>query len=198
MDGLERLTKKITDDATAQSEKIINEANRQADIIIKEAEEKAGIILAEGEKASEKKAELLLHGYEAAANSKGRKMLLSAKHELINAAFEKALSDLEGLDTKEYFEVLYKIIKKYLPAKAAELMLCNKDLSRLPADFADKLKEISDGRLVLSETSANIKNGFIIKCDTVEENCSFDSLIGTDSEKLRDKVAEILFEHKEN
>ena len=57
----------------------------------------------------------------------------------------------------------------------------------------EKLKEISGGNMSIGKTPATIKNGFILKYGLSEENCSFDSLINTNSEKLQDKVAQIMF-----
>ena len=41
MDGLDRLTQKIIDDAKTQAEKIIEEAEKQAEKVLQEAETKA-------------------------------------------------------------------------------------------------------------------------------------------------------------
>ncbi len=193
MDGLDRLTQKITDDAKAQAEKIIAEAQKQADTSVAEAVAAAERKYAEATAEADKKAEITLSGYESGANSAGRKKLLSAKHELIKNSFDKAMNILENLSDADYFEVIYKIIKKFKTDKKSELLMCDKDLKRLPADFGETLNKISNGNITLSDEPAAIKNGFILRCGMVEENCSFNSLIGTDSEKLQDKVAEILF-----
>ena len=193
MNGLDRLTQKIINDAQTQADNIIKEAEMQAQTVINEAKVKADKAYEEEMQSAQKKADAMLQGFESAANSQGRKLLLSAKHELIKKSFEKAKNELEGLSDTEYFEVIYKIAAKYKAQKPAFLMLCNADLKRIPADFEEKLSKLSEGKISLSEKPAEIKNGFILSYGMAHENCSFDSLIGTDSEKLQDKVAQILF-----
>lgn len=193
MDGLDRLTQKIIDDAKARAEEIIKEAEKQAEKVLQEAETKAKTEFEKTEAQARKKAEEILRGFESGANSAGKKMMLSAKRELINMSFKKAMDELENLSDTEYFGIIYKIAGKYKSDKKAELMLSETDFKRIPADFEEKLKEISGGNMTLGETPAAIKNGFILKYGLSEENCSFDSLINTNSEKLQDKVAQIMF-----
>ena len=68
---------------------------------------------------------------------------------------------------------------------------------RLLVSYSSDALEIKsvakDADLKISETPANIKNGFVLSYGDVEENCSFDALIEASKETLQDKIGQMLF-----
>lgn len=193
MDGIDRITQKIINDAKAQADSITREASAAAEKKLGETKLTAEKISADAEQQAKKRKEEILREYESAANSNGKKLVLSAKHELINMSFKTALDELCALPSAEYFDLLCKIAKKYSSEGKSQLMLGKKDRGRMPSDFEAKLAEISGGSITLSPDVAEIENGFVLKFSTMEENCSFDALISANGEKLQDAAAQILF-----
>ena len=84
-----------------------------------------------------------------------------------------------------------KLIKKNIQNQPGQIAFSQKDLDRLPADFAEKLKEFS---LTISDKAQeNLDNGFILQYGGIEANCSFDALFAEAKESLQDQVRDLLF-----
>ena len=191
MNGLDKLQNKITEDAKLAAEDIIAAAKKIADETVNSAKEDAKGVQAEILMKAEKKADEILKGARSDANLEGKKMLLSKKQGIIDGVFKKASEIIASLSNEEYFEIIYALVKKNV--REAELLLSENDKSRKPADFEDKIKALSNGKITVSQEWANIENGFILKNDSVEENCSFDAIIQENAEKLKDETAKLLF-----
>lgn len=75
------------------------------------------------------------------------------------------------------------------------LLLNDKDLRRLPADFERRLNEaLEQGkRLTVSQRAAAIDGGFLLQYQDIEMNCSFSALLDARREELEDLVNRILF-----
>lgn len=191
MNGLDKLKNKITEDAKLTADGIIADAKKNADEIMASANEEAKGVQAEILIRAEKKADEILKGARSDANLEGKKMILSKKQTIIDGVFKKADEIISSLSDADYFEIIYALVKKN--SRTGELVLCENDKSRKPSDFEDKIKAISDGKITVSAEYARIKNGFILKSESVEENCSFDAIIQENVEKLKDETAKLLF-----
>ena len=195
----------------AGAEKIINdillEAHSQADYIRTVAEEKADAILKKAEDESrtavetaEKDAEKAEKGYEARIASSGemnrKKAMLAGRQELIDEVIRQAYDKLAGLDDAAYFEMLLKLLEKTAHSGDGVLCLSEKDLKRLPADFAQKAADTAKkagGSLKISDTPEKISDGFILKYGGIEENCTLRALFDDKEEQLRDVVQSVLW-----
>ena len=68
-----------------------------------------------------------------------------------------------------------------------------KDLSRLPAGFAEKISDATNGKLKVSSEPKNIDGGFILAYGDIEINCSFDALISEKIDVIKDTLNKIIF-----
>lgn len=161
--------------ATEISEQISAQAKRESDEIIAKAEAKAKDI-----KASAESSIALIR----------RDKLLSLKGELIEGALNGAKEKIIALADKEYFDFLLEIARKTALEKEGEILLCDKDLKRDYKAFEKAVKEL---KLTLSEKSADISGGFILKYGDIEINGEIDAIIREKREILVDIANKMLF-----
>ena len=197
MTGLEKIIKAIEGEAKLKADQIISEAKEEAKKIIASAKEEAEKKCSEiAEKPAYEIKAILGRANSGAALIK-RQTILNAKQQVINDIIEKARLKLTGLPDNEYFEVILNIVKKHAHNQAGVIKFSQRDLDRLPEKFDKKLneaiKDIENASLSISKESAPIDSGFILVYGDIEENCSFEALIGHAKEELQDKVNTFLF-----
>ncbi|MBQ9899477.1 MAG: V-type ATP synthase subunit E [Ruminococcus sp.] len=177
------------------------------DRMISAAESKARQIKADGDEKAAKayddymaRAEVQYkREFENACNSADSAMkrrLLACRVECIDKAVARTVEKLNSLPDKEYFALLEKLITRRMTGENGTLYLGKRDLSRIPADFADRLNAAArshGGSLTLSDTAADIADGFILEYGLISENCSFGAILEAEREGVRDTAARALF-----
>ncbi len=127
MNGLEKITQRIAADAQAEADALLAQAQAEADAIAAEWEEQArkesADILSRGESNAAERAARL----ESVAQLEGRKLLLSAKQEMIGKAFGRALEKLLTLPREEYIELLAALCAKAAVTGKEEVVFSPKD-----------------------------------------------------------------------
>ena len=139
MNGLDKITARIAADAQAQADAILSEGKAQARAITQSWEEKAhaesGAILAQGERAAKERLERL----DSMAQMEGRRLLLSAKQEMLSQAFDAALEKLLSLPQEEYVELLAKLCVKAASTGREELIFSPADKAKIGTKVANEL-----------------------------------------------------------
>ena len=190
MGGLEKILKDIADSAELEASKILEVSNREV-AEIKIQCEKDKLALAEDLKKETQDECMKLSGMiEAAANAEARQIILAAKSKAIAETIEFLKEDIKKSD--EYFDLLLTLIKNYSETDDGVLYLNQNDLSRLPADFAEKAQESAKGNLTISAETVDLDAGFIIKYGKIEINCSIDSIFEEKKNRLSDIINESL------
>lgn len=193
MTGLEKIIEEIRTEAAMNAEKVISKAKSEADVVISDAQEKgkkqADIVLENAKKKSE---DILSRG-DSSANLEKQKSMLSAKQQVINEMLDNTLSYMENLEDKEYFSLILKLIENNSQPQKGKIAFSKKDISRLPDGFMKKVNSVSKGELELSDSTANIKSGFVLIYGGIEENCSFDAMFRSKHEELTDEISALLF-----
>lgn len=194
MNGLDKITQRIADDAQAQADAILRQGEADAKAIAHDWEDKAraesGAILAQGEKAAKERLERL----DSMAQMEGKRLLLSAKQEMIAQAFDAALDKLLSLPQEEYVELLAKLCVQAAVTGREELIFSPADKGKLGAKVAARANELlPGGRLTVSGETRDVKGGFILSGDGVEVNCAFDTLVRLSRPELERQVAQTLF-----
>ena len=222
MDGLEKITARISADADAEIHAIRDKAQAQAEELLAQAraqaEKEKGELLAE-----ERKARLI-----SAAQMEGRKMSLAAKQEVLDEAFRQALEEMCSLPEEQYIQLLARLAVQASSTGREQLIFSPKDRTRigkavvmaandaLVKQVAPELPDaITDskvgaflgkvvnsaaaqitgtGLLTLSEETRPIRGGFIMVDGPVEVNCAFEAMVRAQQEQLEKPVAEILFQ----
>ena len=191
MTGLENIVSIIRQDAQSEAEAIIAKAQAEADKIIDKARAEAQEKSTQLTKSGSDKANDIIERAESAAQLETKKALLFSKQHLLKSVIDEAKLQLEGLEDKEYFDVLLQLVKKYSAQKDGFMLLNANDLERIPADFEKKIQEI--GNITIKKEPANIKNGFLLIYGGIDINCTFDALFEDSAEALQDIVSDILF-----
>ncbi len=164
----------------AVCDKILNDAKAEADRLTAEADEKAKLKDEQISASSKSRAQLEI-----------RNALLKKRRQEIDFTVDAIKEYLVGLDDREYFEVIYSLAKK-LSGRQGEILLNAKDKKRLPHDFEQKLKG-AGLNAAISDKTADICGGFILKCGNIEENMDFAAMIAANRDRLEDLINRELF-----
>ncbi|WP_010681228.1 V-type ATP synthase subunit E [Acetivibrio cellulolyticus] len=198
MSGAEKIKDKILEDARLQAEANIKIAEEEAENIIRaastDAETKRKQIIEKAElEAVEVRKRLI-----AVAELEARKQKLKAKQEVVDEAFDMALTRLINLPDIEYQSILGEMILNSVETGIEEVLLSSKDKLRLPSGFIDDVnKKLVQrgliGNLHISDETRNISGGFILKSGDVEINNSFEAIIRMKRDDIEAEVFKALF-----
>lgn len=196
MTGLEKMKSQILDEAKANADSKVTEAKKQAEELIAQAKEQAAKAV---DVISQKSERQVVNHKERIASSvdlQKRTKVLAAKQEVIAEVLNKAYGTLTTMDSEQYFDMLIKLLEKYVLPQEGEIYFSSADLSKIPAGYEEKIQNTAakkGGKLVLSKESKNIDNGFILAYGGIEENCTLKAMFDSKKDELSDKVHRILF-----
>ena len=196
MTGLEKMQSQILSEAESSAKEILDQAKKEAEGIVEEARQRAE---AECRRISEK-SEAEVKGLEERAVSSSdlqrRKELLQAKQEVISQMLDQAYESLLCADEKDYFDMLRKMLRKFVLPQEGEICFSKEDLERMPKGFQEEIQAIAKekgGALALSEEVRSVQGGFVLIYGGIEENCTFRAMFNSKKDELSDKVHALLF-----
>ncbi|HJC62274.1 MAG TPA: hypothetical protein H9753_01465 [Candidatus Blautia merdavium] len=196
MTGLEKMQSQILSEAESSAKEILDQAKKEAEGIVEEARKRAE---AECRRISEK-SEAEVKGLEERAVSSSdlqrRKELLQAKQEVISQMLDQAYESLLCADEKDYFDMLRKMLRKFVLPQEGEICFSKEDLERMPKGFQEEIQAIAKekgGALALSEEVRSVQGGFVLIYGGIEENCTFRAMFNSKKDELSDKVHALLF-----
>lgn len=196
MTGIDSILNIISNQQKSIENDIIHSAEEKALNIEADGKSKAEMAYNEYIKKSLEKAEM---DYKNACNSidsENKRKILRCRVELIENTIKKIISKLSELPDDEYFEIITRIALQKIHSGNGEIYFNKKDLTRIPMDFAEKLsvnaKKVN-GTIKISETPADIENGFILVYGRISENCTFNEIIESEKDKIYDILARELF-----
>ncbi len=196
MGGLEEIIRQIKIDAESEAKEILDKANDTCDSIRKEAIDEIEKIEKAGTKKADSEAKLALEKIISAAQMESKQEILKTKQAIISDIIEKAYDRISSLPDKEYFDALLNIVEKYAQPSNGRILLNQKDLDRIPADFEEQANKIAGdkkGSLAIGEDAADIENGLILDYGDIEENCTFRALFNNKKDVLQDQINALLF-----
>ena len=194
MNGIERITQRMEDDAQREIDEILSAAQAQAAEITQscqaQAEREAREIVDRGRRNADGREQRLA----SVAQLEARKMELAAKQEMLDRAFDQALEELCNLPEGEYVSLLANLAVKASSNGREAVILSKKDRTRYGKQVVTQANErLKDGHLTLSEQTRNIKGGLILADGDVEVNCTFETLVRLQRGTLEREVAKVLF-----
>lgn len=193
MNGLEKITQRITGDAREKAAELEAQAKAQAAEIVAGYQERADALLAEERAKAEAAAAQITQRAEAAGALEGRKWVLASKQQLVEDTFALALDKLCALPKEEYTALLAKLLAQ-AGERDGEVIFNQADRAQVGKAAVTAANEaIKGGRLTLSEETRDIKGGFILKCGPVELNCALETLVEQEKEAMSVSVANHLF-----
>ncbi len=197
MNGIDRIIKRIDDDAASESGAILDRARAEADERIsalrKEAEADVRVIVERGRALADERV-IRLAGV---AELEARKMKLAARQEMIGRAFDMAYEKLLSMPEDRLAAFLISLAVKSA-GNGGELIFSKDSREKIGKKIAEAANKILSEQkiaavLTLSDETRELDGGFILKDGSVEINCTFGAIIRTTRESLAPEIAGILF-----
>lgn len=194
MNGIEKITARITQDAEAEAEKLLNAARAEAEGIRARYEEQAAAQSAKAAESGRAAAAQRLERLEGAAEMEARKLVLEAKQQTIDRAFEKAREKLLALPETDYAELLGRMAAAAAQTGQEEILLSPADRERVGAAVVAKANALlSGGKLSLAADTRELEGGLVLRSGKVEVNCAFETQLRMLRETMAAQVAGVLF-----
>jgi V/A-type H+-transporting ATPase subunit E len=198
MTGTEKIKSRILEDARAKAAEIEEQARQEADAVMKQAEQEASLKRAEILKKAETDSQEVYRRLLSSAALEGRKELLRAKQEMVEAAFRGALERIVNLPDKEYQKLMEDMAVNAAQKNGGEILLTERDHKRLDKEFLNNVnKRLQaagvNGKLVLSKDTIRSSGGFILKSGDMEVNSTLEILFEMLRPELENEVVKILF-----
>jgi V/A-type H+-transporting ATPase subunit E len=177
---------KIISDAEKVASVTISQAQKEVDALLKAAKDKAHRQLDQLDRDAQSEAAAVKAKEISAADMQAKKKILETKQEILAEVIAEAEIRLVSMEDAEYAKVVGGMLSRVDKSLGTEIIVSKKDAARL----ADVVKEQG---FVLSEKTADINGGFIVKNGDIEYNYSFESIITVEKEAIRQAAAAILF-----
>lgn len=199
MKGTEKIIAHIRADGDAEAKKIIDAASKQAE---EKRAESFKAALSEYEKlmqAGNAECEDILSGSRRIAEMEAKKSVLSVKQEMISAAFDAAREEIVNMPRDKYTQFLARMAAEAAASGMEEIVLNARDKADVGKAVCKAANELlsakgTPGKLTVSEDTADISGGVIVRFGGIETNCSIDALIRQRRSGLSTEVAAALFE----
>ncbi|MFX1554897.1 MAG: V-type ATP synthase subunit E [Promethearchaeota archaeon] len=196
--SLEAIVDKILKDARDRTSQVEGESRAKIQSIQSQCEETVRALQEASRKRAERLAEDQRRKLLSMAELDIRKEVLALKQEMIETAFEKAISQLLEGDEGRYLALVKKLILDADLEGDEEVILNQRDretmgdvlIGELNKSF---LKAAKKGELRLSPETRSIRGGVILRKGRKEVNCSVESIIYSKRDELETTVARILF-----
>ena len=192
MNGIERITKRIQEDAQAERDAILAQAREEAARIEGEYQRQAEALRAQLRANGERKAAEREERLVSAAKMEGRKALLAAKQDLVDQAYLAAQTKLCLLSRDQAVEVLAGLLLRSSVTGKESVIFSQADRERVGAAAVEKANAAGK-QLRLAEETRSIRGGFILQQGRVEINCAFETLTRLERSRSAMDVAKRLF-----
>lgn len=194
MTGLETILEQIVADAAQEAAEIAAAAEQEKEKMLSAAKEKADEVSKAVLQSGEEKAAALRERAESTAQMQRRNALLTCKQRLIAETIQKTKESLANASDAEYFATLTALAAKFAKPGKATLYFNQKDLARVPGDFAEKLKAAApQTEIQIATEPYQIKNGFVLVYGGIEINCTLDAVFEGAQAELSDAVNHTLW-----
>lgn len=199
MKGTEKIIAHIRADGDAEAKKILDAAAKQAE---EKRAESFKAALSEYEKlmqAGNAECEDILSGSRRIAEMEAKKSVLSVKQEMISAAFDAAREEIVNMPRDKYTQFLARMAAEAAASGMEEIVLNARDKAEIGKSVCKAANELlsakgTPGKLTVSEDTADISGGVIVRFGGIETNCSIDALIRQRRSGLSTEVAAAMFE----
>lgn len=198
MASAEKLIEKIGADAQADAEKYWQEAEDKKaasrEKLLKEIDKRKEEISEMAKKAGVEKKKRMAAVYDL----EYRKLLLSAKQEMMAQAKELAMQKLLKLDDKAYIELMANQLISCSADGTGAIAVAKGEKRLGEAFLADVNKQLKaktgKGEVKLLSEPRSIKGGFVYVSGGLEINVSLSSLLEQSWQDVETQVAKVLFE----
>lgn len=198
MNGIEKITDRITQDTQAEIQAMVSQA-----------EERANQILADSQAEAERiRAQILAHGQRELEAHRSRlksmnqlderKAALAAKQDVIEEAFQAAVERLSQLPEDQMVPLLARMIAANAQTGDGQVILAPAQRAAYGQQVVEQANALlQGGRLTLGPEDPEIHGGCILRQGAVDANCTFEMLVRQRRTQLGGQVAEILYPRTE-
>ena len=192
----EQVVEKILSDARSQAEKITAEASEKASTQESETQSKLAIFRKESatlaeSAANDRKLQML-----ATARMSVQKQQLAVKAKLLDEVFVQAREQIANMPDDQYKELISSLMTKAVETGDEEVLV-GKDEKRIDNSLIKQINRSLGtgfkGNLILSQSSANISGGFILRRGKIQINVSTDVLLDQVREATEMELSKSLF-----
>lgn len=187
MRGIDAIIDRILAQASEQVREIGEDAAEQAQLIIVEAHKEAERILLSSAEQDRSEKDALLLRERSLAISESRKIMLSAKQELISKVLVDAVTELKNMDRSVKKELYLSALKKHI--KGGETVGFASD----DTDIGKELESFPGLDFHTDSKTGDFSGGIIIYRDQVEINMTFEMIISQNRTELVSIAASELF-----
>ena len=193
MNGIEKITGRISADAKAEADRVLAQARAEAEKITAkyraQADAEAADLAAKNRKAAAEREERLV----SVAQMEARKVQLAAKQEMVEKTYAMALEKLCAMPQERYVEVLAELLVQASSTGTEEVIFSAKDRQTVGKAAVEQANKSGNRKLTLSGETREIQGGFILRAENVEVNCAFDTLVRLQKAETAGAVAQKLF-----
>lgn len=199
MNGIEKILDKLQSESQAEVDAILEKARAEAEAITaryaRQAEQEKAAAEEKGKKAASERQDRLIR----AAEMESKKTILAAKQSVLDKAFALAKENLLSMPEEDYVKLLASMAATSAGSGSESIVLNAKDRASLGEKItaeANRLRTQAGrtARLSLSSETAEIEGGFLLRDQTSEVNCSFETLLRLGREELAGQAASLLFD----
>lgn len=200
MNGIENIIAAIQTDAEQVRAQIMGEAERQAAEITKRYHNAAAERVAQVEAKGVEEAALAHERILSNAELESRKHLLKIKQNLINDAFQQAVTRINHYDTPQIIDLLSRLVVKAALNGREELIFAahyREEIGPQVVQAANRALTVQghhDAQLTLAEETREIGLGVVLKSGQIEISCIPEKLIWAQRDRLALEIADILFQ----
>ena len=177
MNGIETIIQRLNTNARADTDALLDKARQEAAAITAryqaQADQEAANLAARNQRNAAEREKRLV----SAAQMEARKTILAAKQAVMEEVYAKALDQLRNLPQERCVEVLTSLLEQAAPEGKGEVLFSAQDRDTVGRAAVDAANAKTGGRLTISEETASIPGGFILRNGSIEVNCAFDTLI---------------------
>ena len=198
MNGIEKITDRITQDTQAEIQALLTQAQQQAEQIVADCQAEAERIRTEILEKGQQ--ELAAHRarLESMNQLDERKAVLAAKQAMVEEAFEAAIVRLCALPEEEMVPLLARLAAANSRSGDEEILLAPAQRAAYGQKVVDQANQLRQGgRLTLGPEDSEIQGGCILRQGAVDITCTFAMLTRQRRTELSGKVAEILYPPKQ-
>lgn len=190
MEGLDAIRERILFIANDKASDIDYAAQKQIGRITDEAGKKAKEIQLKFEESSKKECGNILKRANSLAVSERRKIILSARQNLVENVLSKALDAVSDMPEKEKIKLYVEMLEKVCTGDSNETVTFNvKD-----KELADEVLKNVSRSVKISDNCGNFAGGFIIQNGNIELNMTFDMVVQHYKSQLVSIAAKTLFD----
>lgn len=199
MNGIEKITTRILDDAQAEIDEVLSRAEAEAASIRARYESQAKHDYEESTRRGAERAREREENLAGASLLEARKETLNAKQKMLDKAFFLAAEKLRGLSDQDYLSLLASLAAAASLSGTEAVVLSPDDREK----FGNGVVRDANGLLTKAGKRANLTlssetratgGGLLLSDGQIETNCTFDTLLRLVRTELSGEVAATLFE----